>query len=57
MSFSFHPVLDLSNQDCEATGGTCIDCTGNNRKILDILHPGNDPMMMHTLQFALKLSF
>jgi hypothetical protein len=52
-----HPVLDFSNQDYEATGGTCIDCGGNNGKILDILHPGNDPMMMRTLQFALKLIF
>jgi hypothetical protein len=52
-----HPVLDFSNLDYEATGGTCIDCGGNNGKILDILHPGNDPMFMRTLQFALKLTF
>jgi hypothetical protein len=52
-----HPVLDFSAQDYEATGGTCIDCGGNNGKILGVMHPGNDPMMMRTLQFALKLTF
>lgn len=52
-----HPVLDFSNQDYEATGGNCIDCGGNNGKIVDILHPGNDPGAMRTLQFALKFTF
>ena len=28
-----HPVLDFSAQDYEATGGTCIDCGGNNGKM------------------------
>jgi hypothetical protein len=52
-----HKVLDFSAQDYEANGGNCIDCGGNNGKLVDIMHPGNDAMNMRTIQFALKLTF
>ena len=52
-----HPILDFSTQDYETTGGNCVDCSGNNGKITDIIHPGSDPASMRNLQFALKLFF
>ncbi len=48
-----HPVLGFSSQDYNATGGTCIDCTGNNGKIKDI----ENGTTMRELQFGLKLLF
>jgi hypothetical protein len=48
-----HPVLGFSSQDGNATGGTCIDCSGNNGKIKDI----EFGTTMRELQFGLKLMF
>jgi hypothetical protein len=48
-----HPILDFSSQDYNATGGTCIDCGGNNGQIRDILFGTT----MRELQFGLKLIF
>jgi hypothetical protein len=48
-----HPVLDFSSQDGQATGGTCIDCSGKNGKIQDIQFGTT----MRELQFGLKLTF
>jgi hypothetical protein len=48
-----HPVLGFSSQDYGATGGTCIDCGGNNGTIRDI----ENGTTMRELQFALKLMF
>ncbi|HVO62935.1 MAG TPA: TonB-dependent receptor [Terriglobales bacterium] len=48
-----HPVLDFSSQDGAATGGTCIDCTGNNGTIRDIQYGTT----MREIQFALKVFF
>jgi hypothetical protein len=48
-----HPILDFSSQDYAATGGTCVDCTGNNGQIRDIQYGTT----MRELQFGLKLFF
>lgn len=48
-----HPVLDFSAQDYSATGGTCVDCGGNNGKIQDIQFGTT----MRQLTFALRLTF
>ncbi|HEV2118432.1 MAG TPA: TonB-dependent receptor [Terriglobales bacterium] len=48
-----HPVLDFSQNDGQATGGTCIDCGGNNGLIKDIQFGST----MRELQFGLKLMF
>ncbi|HTM90110.1 MAG TPA: TonB-dependent receptor [Terriglobales bacterium] len=48
-----HPVLDFSANDGQATGGTCVDCGGNNGLIKDIQYGTT----MRTLQFGLKLMF
>jgi hypothetical protein len=48
-----HPVLGFSSQDYGATGGTCIDCSGNNGLIRDI----ENGTTMRELQFGLKLMF
>jgi hypothetical protein len=48
-----HPVLDFSQNDGQATGGTCVDCGGNNGLIKDIQYGTT----MRTLQFGLKLMF
>lgn len=47
-----HPILDFSSQDFNATGGTCMDCTGNNGQIRGILYGTS-----MRLQFGLKLFF
>ena len=48
-----HPVLGFSSQDYGATGGTCVDCGGNNGQIRNI----EDGTTMRQLQFGLKLIF
>jgi hypothetical protein len=48
-----HPVYGFSAQDYGATGGTCIDCGGNNGKIKDI----ENGTSMRGLQFALRFNF
>ncbi|HEU5231922.1 MAG TPA: TonB-dependent receptor [Terriglobales bacterium] len=48
-----HPVYGFSAQDFGATGGTCIDCGGNNGKIVDIQNGST----MRQLQFGVKLAF
>jgi len=48
-----HPVLGFSSQDYGATGGTCVDCGGNNGEIRNI----EDGTSMRQLQFGLKLIF
>lgn len=48
-----HPVYGFSAQDYGATGGTTIDGSGNNGRILNIENGTN----MRQLQFALKLFF
>jgi hypothetical protein len=48
-----HPVYGFSSQDYGATGGTCIDCGGNNGKITNI----ENGTTMRQLTFALKLQF
>jgi outer membrane receptor protein involved in Fe transport len=48
-----HPVLDFSANDGQATGGTCVDCGGNNGLIKDIQFGST----MRELQFGLKLMF
>jgi hypothetical protein len=48
-----HPVYGFSSQDYGATGGTCIDCTGNNGLIKDIEQGSS----MRQLQLAVRFSF
>ena len=48
-----HPVLGFSSQDFGATGGTCVDCGGNNGQIRNI----EDGTTMRQLQFGLKIIF
>jgi len=48
-----HPVYGFSAQDYGATGGTCIDCSGQNGLIKDI----QNGTTMRQLQFGLKLTF
>jgi len=48
-----HPVLDFSQNDGQATGGTCVDCGGTNGLIKDIQFGTT----MRELQFGLKLMF
>jgi hypothetical protein len=52
-----HPVYGFSSQDYAATGGTCIDCSGNNGLIKDIQDGPNKGTTMRQLQFGLKLTF
>ena len=51
-----HPVYGFSSQDYNATGGTCIDCGGNNGKIVDIQNNFGGSTMRQ-LQFGLKVTF
>ena len=48
-----HPVYGFSAQNYEATGGTCIDCGGNNGKITELEYGTT----MRQLQFALRFDF
>jgi len=48
-----HPILGFSSQDFAATGGGCVDCSGNNGQIRDI----ENGTTMRELQFGLKLTF
>jgi outer membrane receptor protein involved in Fe transport len=48
-----HPVYGFSSQDFGATGGTCVDCTGDNGKIKDI----EAGTTMRQLQFGLRIGF
>jgi hypothetical protein len=48
-----HPILGFSSQDFGATGGTCVDCGGNNGQIRNI----ENGTTMRQLQFGLKLLF
>jgi len=48
-----HPVYGFSAQDYGATGGTCVDCSGQNGLIKDI----QNGTTMRQLTFAVKLTF